>query len=479
MHGRSRGLVSELRTLADLVFQVRDAAVGNTAFLARIGEPGDPEEAVSNTDFVGRVHALALALSAAGLRPGDRIGLLTDSRPENLVIQCAGHLLGAVLVVVDPGSNAETIAVIVRNSGMQWLFFDGTDRRDRLETVRDGLARQPRFVALDVASRLASDTTLTRLIGEHAAQRADQPLARLRDRVVPEDPAYLVYTTGAPRRAALVRHRTMVACVRTIASQFALSRDDRALSWLAPNLPLQTVVDLACLFRGVAIRFLPAEDAGLGDAAMWKPTLATLDVGQLEALQYQLEQVLEQGPEGDRKRFQWAQTIGADHVRAREHGFVGPMLGLQRWLVDRFVFRRWRLRFGGRLRAVLCDGIPDATTARFFFSWGMPLYPVLSHPGAPILSLNTWDQARMGTAGKPPRGIDLDVSGALRARGECVAAETWPIDPAAGSEPTEHSWLQTTIRAHRDHDGFLRLTDDRSRPTSGKARPTVQPSRES
>jgi len=57
---------------------------------------------ISHRELQARVERLALALEARGIRPGDRVGILSENRPEWAVADYACAVSGIVSVPVYP-----------------------------------------------------------------------------------------------------------------------------------------------------------------------------------------------------------------------------------------------------------------------------------------------------------------------------------------------------------------------------------------
>jgi fatty-acyl-CoA synthase len=68
------------------------------------------------------VRRLAAGLLAAGLRPGDRVGVWSPNRWEWTLVQFATAEIGVVLVTVNPAYRAHELEFVVNQAGMRWVF---------------------------------------------------------------------------------------------------------------------------------------------------------------------------------------------------------------------------------------------------------------------------------------------------------------------------------------------------------------------
>jgi len=145
----------------------------------------------------------------------------------------------------------------------------------------------------------------------------------------------------------------------------------------------------------------------------------------------------------------------------------GPLFRLERMVADRLVLGKIRDAFGGRMRRLVSGGAalpPDL--ALVFNGAGVP---VLQGYGmtetSPVIAVNTLDENRIGTVGKPLPGIDVAIAedGEILTRGPHIFKgyfnkpdETRDVfdEQESGDE-----WLKTGDIGYFDSDGFLVITD--------------------
>jgi len=86
-----------------------------------------------------KVERLALALEARGLRPGDRVGILCENRPEWAITDFACAVMGLVSVPIYPTLNGEQTALILRHSGARWVLCSSVDQLLKVQEQWAGL----------------------------------------------------------------------------------------------------------------------------------------------------------------------------------------------------------------------------------------------------------------------------------------------------------------------------------------------------
>ncbi len=180
-----------------------------TALIDR-SRPGEPEE-ISYRELDRRCGALAGGLLAAGLRAGDRFGILSHNRGEFLELVFAALRVGIVPVPINIKLARETVALIGEDAGLELWFCDA----DHADLCPEGM----RVVDLD--------TELDSYRG-----RASLPAAVLSD----ESESVLLYTSGSTGRpkGVVQSHASQLWTLRALAPSPQFIPPDHRMLVAAP-----------------------------------------------------------------------------------------------------------------------------------------------------------------------------------------------------------------------------------------------------
>jgi fatty-acyl-CoA synthase len=213
------------RTLFDLLCEQADRSAAGPAVISAAATVTYPE-------LVVRSRRVAGALRDAGIRRGDRIGLLSGNRPEWLEIFFGCAALGATVVPFSTWSTAAELDFLLNDAKVRWLF-----------TV-DSYSGRP--FAEDIA-RLRADarlSTLEQVISIDGPLRADcnsyatlQESAALLDNLAPAagasagDTLVILYTSGSSNRPKVVplQHYATIENAFNIGERQGLTPADRVL----------------------------------------------------------------------------------------------------------------------------------------------------------------------------------------------------------------------------------------------------------
>ncbi|WP_216892827.1 AMP-binding protein [Nocardia alni] len=202
--------------------------------------------------------ALAAALAAEGVGPGDRVAAFMQNMPHYVLTLLAVWKLGAILVPVNPMLRAAELEHHLNDCGAVVLVALDTLWRDVARDVVAATAVRRVITARGCGMQTRNDE---RVLADRTVEPAtgvlefETLLARYRGRAPrphepsPEDVAFLCYTsgtTGAPK-GAMCSHRNVISVGRATCAVTAVG-------------PHSTVLALAPLFHitGLMVQLVPA-----------------------------------------------------------------------------------------------------------------------------------------------------------------------------------------------------------------------------
>jgi len=429
-------------------------------FLSRAGSPGERPflhfhqdgawRCLTWAEARQRVLRVAAALVAEGVRPGDRVVLISENRVEWILADLGIQAAAAVTVPVFPSLLPATVREMVEDSGAV-VGLAGTE---------------------DLACKLLGPRAMRRVVtfepGLHRwFQREPLPaevdeLERRQARLEGDDLATIVYTSGTTgeSKGVLLSHRNVVEMAASDLRAFRIGPDDVLLSVL----PYAHVLErLSAVFNVVTAGAQLWVSRGLDhlaeDIAEVRPTVM---IGVPRLFEKVRDRVLQQAAAQPRLQgalFGWALRAGRRSVRARRPGAASRF----RWaLADRLVLGGVRRRLtGGRLRFFVSGGAPLSEEVETFF-WALGI-PVLQGWGMTELTSgatsNTEVAHRFGTVGRPLPGVELRIAadGEILVRGPGVM-RGYHRRARLTAAALEDGWLHTGDVGVLE-DGYLRITD--------------------
>ena len=428
---------------------------------------------ISSKEVFERIRDLSLGFSALGVAAGDRVALVSESRPEWLFTDLAVLAAGGVLVPIYPTLSAGQIKYILEDSGARVAVVSSKLQLDKLQEIRHQLPALEAIVVIDTAAAPAGSPSLfdldavaerghARMTGEWGVGREFRDAAR---RVTPDHLATIVYTsgtTGEPK-GVMLSHGNLTANLYAGATALEIRPDDVSLSFLPLSHAFERMVSYIYLLSGVTIVFAESFDTIGRDIAAVKPTVITGVPRVYEKLHDRIMDKGQSAPAAKKALFQWAIGVGRARGGAVLRGRQpGPLTAMQAALADRLVFAKIRAGVGGRLRYMVSGSAPlSGSTAEFFYGVGLR---VIEGYGltetAPILTVNPPDAPRVGTVGKAVAGVELRIAadGEILARGPNVMSGYYR-KPEATAAVLKDGWFHTGDIGTIDANGYLTITD--------------------
>jgi syringomycin synthetase protein SyrE len=164
------------------------------------------EERLSYRQLNAQANRLAHRLRDAGVQPQERVAIVVERSLAMIVATLAVLKAGAAYVPIDPGSPAERIAYVLRDSG-----------------ARKAVARQdmsPELLALGIEAFAPESTEASH---NNAGDAANLPNVN-----APDHLCYVIYTSGSTGepKGALLEHRNVVRLMHNNRSPFAFNAED-------------------------------------------------------------------------------------------------------------------------------------------------------------------------------------------------------------------------------------------------------------
>jgi long-chain acyl-CoA synthetase len=377
-------------------------------------------------DYREQALAGAAALADAGVRPGDRVGLLSENRVEWLVADMALLTAGAVNVPPHAPLTAPQVHYQLADAGVSWLICSGAPQLAKVRRIRPDLPLLRGVVAFDRHAIDGPDVTswdafLQR--GRHALPRLAGELRRREAGIAPDDLATIMYTSGTTGnpKGVMLTHDNLLSNAEASVGAAPHGRNDVVLSWLPYSHIYARLVDhYGAMLAGVLVCLAESAEALIDDLSEVQPTnFASVP------------------------RF-YEKVLAA--VAAPDPAETG---------------RRLRKVFGKRVDWLSSGGAPlPPAVCRAYHDAGLLLLQGYGlTETSPVISFNRKEKYKIETVGPPLPGVEVRIApdGEILTRGPHVMKGYWNM-PEATAEAIRGGWFHTGDLGELDADGFLKIT---------------------
>jgi len=266
------------RTLTQLFVEAVDEHDRPNAMQAKVGGSYQP---ISHRTIADRVRHVAFGLRALGVAPGDRVGILSENRPEWAIADYACLMGGMTDVPIYPTLPPEQIAYILRDSGAVAIFVSTKEQAEKIATVKSDLPALQHLIVLDDDAATGAAIRLAALEAKGAATMSPGGAAEYRAAalaITPDQVATIIYTSGTTGdpKGAMLTHGNIASNVSAVIDLLEMTPQDSSLSFLPLSHIFERMTDYLMFASGVSIAYAesmdthlredPCPDHGHGDA---------------------------------------------------------------------------------------------------------------------------------------------------------------------------------------------------------------------
>lgn len=423
---------------------------------------------ISAETFVERVRSVALGLAELGIKPGDRIALLSENRPEWSIADLAILSLGAINVPIYTTQAVDQIRYILTDSGARAIFVSNRKLFKHAKEALRGLDFLEKVIFFDGSANKDIDrsTTLESLEKSGQERAINKPAAfgAYLKAIRPDDLATIIYTsgtTGEPK-GVMLTHANFVSNVLSIAGGLPISSSDIALSVLPLSHIFERTGFYIFCYAGVSVYYTASFDQVAENLREVRPTVMTAVPRLFEKVYHKIVKKGFSQKGWKRRVFVRSLAVGQRYGEAKDKGrLVGPTLALQQSMANRLVFSKWREGVGGRLRYFVSGGAPLSPALSYaFLAAGIPILQGYGATETCIVSANRPDDNQVGSVGLPFAGIEVKIAddGEILLRGPNVMRGYYG-HPEETASVLNDEWFATGDVGHVDKEGHLYITD--------------------
>jgi long-chain acyl-CoA synthetase len=433
---------------------------------------------ISSEEVLSRARRIAAGLKALGVAPGDRVAILSESRPEWTLTDAGCMFAGAIDVPIYPTLTAPQVRYILKDSGARVLAIQN---EEKFVHIREILAECPAVEQLVFFEQPAGEDrevhedhddhkgiSLAELEKRGAALLETQPelLNNLAHQSGPDDLATIIYTsgtTGEPK-GVMLTHSNLVSNLIDSSGHLSFAGDDSVLSVLPLSHVLERVAMYMYLYHGMATYFGESLDTIGANLREVNPTIF---VGVPRIFEKILARVKEKTAEQGKLNLaflNWAVEVAKDYARLlTRHQKIPALLALKHKLADKLIFSKLRQALGGRIRLLVSGGaaLPE-DLALTYIGAGLPIVQGYGlTETSPVITAGVLEDNRVGTVGKPIRNVEVRIAsdGEIETRGPQVMRGYYNKPEETRAVFTADGWFKTGDIGTVDEDGFLRITD--------------------
>ncbi len=417
-----------------------------------------------------RITAMASALLDLGVRPGDRVALLSENRPEWVQSDLAIIRTGAVNVPIYMTLTAKQLAYILNDCRPQTVVCSSQAQLQKVLEACQEADSVRHVIVMDGPAEGRDGLTVTTLAdfvakGESVVSQYAEELAMREKGIEPASVVSIIYTSGTTGnpKGVMLSHRNFASNASTVCGIIDLHSTDSCLSFLPLSHVLERVAYYAFLHQGALINYAESIDTVAANLTEVRPTFLVSVPRLFEKIRARVFESIDSGSAVKQTLFYWGLEMGRRVYEAKAAGREPDFFtNLQYTLADKIVFSKVRERTGGNLRYCISGGAPLPKEVGIFFN--VIGITILEGYGltesSPVIACNRPGKIRLGTVGHPIPHVEVKLAedGEILARGPNIMLGYFNNEEATRETVDADGWLHTGDIGALE-DGFLRITD--------------------
>jgi len=416
----------------------------------------------SSAETLENIQTLALGLLELGLKPGEKVAIISGNRPHWNFVDFATQIIGGVTVPIYPTITIEDYEFIFENAEVKFVFVEGEDLYFKAkEASKKNKSVKEIFTFDPVADAKSWSTVKEKGEGKDAAV-----LQKLMNAVKPEDLLTLIYTSGTTGRpkGVMLTHHNIVSNIKSTdrGNYFGLMDGDRTLSFLPLCHIYERTTIYVYLFYRVSTYYAESTETIADNIREVRPTMFTSVPRLLEKI---YDKIMAKGNELTgikRTLFFGAIEFGLSYDPMKKLGLIDSLkLGLYRKLI----FSKWKEALGGRVRLIASGSAAlQPRLSRVFWAAGIPIsegYGLTET--SPIISISKVNPPdfQVGCVGSVLDCVEVKIAedGEILAKGDSIMPGYYKNPEATAEAIDKDSWFHTGDIGIFVDGKYLKITD--------------------
>jgi long-chain acyl-CoA synthetase len=469
-----------MRTIVELLEKSAQKYGSNPYLLEK---KTDRYEAITYKETQEQVYKVAAGFLALGIKKGDRIALLSESRTEWVICELGILHTGAISVplpiMLKEGAD---LKFRLDHSGSRWVITSA-NQLDKINSIKKDLKNLEKVILLDPGESYSRDEIFIGKIEEMGMEYLKNNYEKFMETinsVGPDDYANICYTSGttADPKGVILSHRNYTANIEQTLTLMDVPE------WWTTLLILPWDHSFA---HTVGIYIMMAAGASFAAVQPGKSSFDSLknfprNIKEIRPVfmlsvpafakyfRKVIEKEIREKGKLTERLFNHALKVAYKYngngwdIGKGTRIFLKPLVKLY----DVILFKKIRAGFGGRLKFFFGGAaLLDLELQKFFYAIGIPMLQGYGlSEASPVISGNMQKRHKLGSSGFLVKNLDLKIcdedgielqagkKGEIVIRGENVMKGYWKNEKAT-REVIREGWLYTGDMGYMDENGFL------------------------
>ena len=416
-----------------------------------------------------RSYSLKLAkyLNEKNVNKGDRVLIVSENRPEWLIVDLAILFNGAIAVPNYTTYTINDFAFTINDCKPVGLIVSNDQLLNTVLEACKKINYKFNFIIylnqnkFEAAQNIINFSDIKKnSIDEEVVlsffKDKNKDLLRI-------DPACIIYTSGTqgtPKGVILSHGGILKNCEGALEFlDFIKNLRSTFLTWLPLSHSYEHTVQFVQLTLGAKIFYSESLDKLMSNLKIAKPTIMTAVPRFYTNLVNKIKINLQNQSHLKKIIFQKTLQLGEKKVLGIQMSFFEKIIN---FILDLIVRKKIKNQFGGKIKAFISGGGPlDYNVGLFLNSLGLPtLQGYGLTEASPVVSCNPINKIKIDTVGKIFKDVSVNIAsdGEILVKGENLMLGYWN-NQIETEKIIKNGWLYTGDIGEIDNEGYLKITD--------------------
>ena len=413
---------------------------------------------------------IGLALQASGMKPSDKISILSQTRLEWVLCDMAIMCIGCVTAPVYHSNTEEQVHYIAEHSDARLMFVEDQEQLDKILEIWDRLPKIDKVIVFEsyYPKDLPNVIPFSLFI---ETGNDDGSFEKRIEASKPEEVVSFIYTSGTTGhpKAGVIDNFNVITTIKHLPDMLDIRREDLSVAYL----PLAHIAERLLghfikLVYGNATAFAESIADMPDNVRQVGPTIIFGTPRVFEKYYARIATGIGDATWIQKTVYNWSVETGKKRAKLlSKEKSITFLLKLESAIARFFIYNKIRDIFGGRVRFMISGAAPISPEIIHYFKW-MDIsiyegYGMTETTG--VISCNRPGFVKIGSVGQvlPDTEIRIAEDGEIFVRAPQNIKEYYKNEKATNellkADGNGSYWLHTGDVGHIDEEGYLFITD--------------------
>jgi long-chain acyl-CoA synthetase len=418
----------------------------------------------TSQEYLDNAYDFAYGLLALGYKKGEKIGTVSNNRPEWNFVDMGMAMAGIIHVPIYPTISDSEYEYILAHSEVKTLLISDKLLYKRLVPLAAKVSTIENIYVFNEGIEGAKSWTEIRDLGSQNREKYKAELETIKASVVPSDMATIIYTSGTTGNAkgVMLSHNNLVTNAIATSKIQPLVAGEKALSFLPLCHVYERMLNYHFQYKGIKVYY--AENM-----ATIVDNLKEINPHGFSSVPRLLEKVFDKimakgkDLEGIKKKiFFWAVELG---LRYELNNANGWLYSLKLKIARKLIFSKWQEALGGNVKVIISGGAAlQPRLARVFRAAGINVQEGYGlTETSPVIAVNhtKYPDIKFGTVGPILDDVEVKIAedGEILTKGPHIMIGYYKAPDLTAEVIDEEGWFHTGDIGIIEDGKYLKITD--------------------